>query len=44
VKIKNRIMGYIKKIFMHDCENCGMCGQSSAKVKIIEKNYNEKDE
>jgi hypothetical protein len=44
MKIKNGIKRCIKNLFIHDCENCGMCVQSSVKVKIIEKNLKEKDE
>jgi hypothetical protein len=44
MKIKNRIKRHIKKLFIHGCENCGICVQSSVKVKLIEKNLKEKDE
>jgi hypothetical protein len=44
MKIKGGIIKKLKKMFLHDCENCGMCVQSSVKVKISEKNLKEKDE
>lgn len=44
MKIKDTLKRNLKKMFIHDCNNCGMCVENSVKLKIIEKNFKKEDE